>query len=270
MRILLAGDTHGDIDHCQYLIRTALAKDCDRVFVLGDFGFWAHTERGVKFLDQLNEYASGLDVPVYFLDGNHDKTSLLMERHGDLRDDEGFVIVRPHVLYSPRGHRWTWDHAGFITLGGAYSVDKDWRLQQEEMYFDEYPPESLWFPEEEMSDEDMDAILQEDSSPVDVMLAHDKPRSSNPKWNRKDYLECLPNQDRLQRAMRVLRPRAYFHGHLHYFYTDEVWYGRSDNQGMASTKVMGLLCNPEAGESGLYVNKTLSWQVFDTADTWWQ
>jgi predicted phosphodiesterase len=270
VKILLAGDTHGDISHCQYLVLKALTNECDRVFILGDFGYWEHQKAGVRFLDQLNEYASGLDVPVYFLDGNHDKTSLLMDRYGDLRDEEGFVIVRPHVLYAPRGHRWTWDNGvRFIALGGAYSVDKDWRLQQEELYPDEWPPESLWFPEEEMSDEDMDHFL-EDRTQVDVMLAHDKPRSSSPKWNRKDLLECLPNQDRMQRAMRALRPKAYFHGHLHYFYTDEVWYGHDGpTQDMVTTKVMGLLCNPEAGDS-TYVNKSLSWQVLDTAATWWR
>jgi predicted phosphodiesterase len=268
VRILLAGDTHGDISHGQYLIRTALAKECDLVFVLGDFGYWEHQKAGVRFLDALNEYAASLDIDVYFLDGNHDKTSLLLEKY-DLRDNQGFIVVRPNVLYAPRGHRWTWDGVRFISLGGAYSVDKDWRLDQEERFPGKYGgPESLWFPEEEMSDEDMDRFL-EDVTKVDIMLAHDKPRSSNPKWNRKDYLECLPNQDRLQRAVRVLQPKSYFHGHLHFFYIDEVWYGSSTNE-MVSTKVMGLLCNPEAGESGLYVNKTLSWQVLDTAEAWWR
>lgn len=270
MKILLAGDTHGDIEHTQYLVRIALTKECDRIFVLGDFGYWEHQEDGVKFLDQLNEYAAGLGVHVYFLDGNHDKTSLLMKKYEGLRDQENFVIVRPHILYAPRGWRWEWDGVSFIALGGAYSPDKDWRLQQEEMYPAELGPESLWFPEEEMTDEDMDAILEENRFSVDVMLAHDKPRGSNPKWNRKDFPECIPNQDRLQRAVRVLNPRSYFHGHLHYFYTDEIWYGVADGS-MGSTKVMALLCNPESGGDGApYVNKSLSWQVLDTAEAWWR
>jgi predicted phosphodiesterase len=266
MRILLAGDTHGNVNHSQYLIRTALAKDCDLVFVLGDHGFWEHMPKGVQFYDQLNEYASALGMTVYFLDGNHDKTSLLMEKYGDLRDGEDFVFVRPNVLYAPRGHRWTWDDVRFIALGGAFSVDKEWRLGQEA--FGGLEPGTLWFPEEEMSDEDMDRFLG-DATPVDVMLAHDKPRSSSPKWNRKDIFECFPNQDRLQRAIKVLRPRSYFHGHLHYFYTDEIWYGIEGGAGMDSCKVMGLLPDPEAGDS-TYVNKVLSWQVLDTADAWWR
>jgi hypothetical protein len=264
MRILMAGDTHGDLSHCEYLVRNALTETCDRIFVLGDFGYWEHQESGVKFLDQLEEYAGERGVDVYFLDGNHDKTSLLTEKYTD-KDGEGFIIVRPHVKYAWRGHRWTWDSTRFISLGGAYSVDKDWRLDKEERFPGRYPPESLWFPEEEMSDEDMDVILEDDSH-ANIILAHDKPRSSNPKWNRKDFLECLPNQDRLQRACRVLRPQLFLHGHLHYFYTDEMWYGAGLMREVQVTKVIGLLCNPDAGEPGLYVNKKLSWLVLDTED----
>lgn len=267
MRILLAGDTHGNTDHCQYLIRTALAKDCTCIFILGDAGYWEHQPAGVKFLDQLNKYAAALDVEVYFLDGNHDKTSLLMEKYGHMRDDEGFVFVRANVLYAPRGHRWTWEGVRFIALGGAYSIDRDWRVEQE-ILIGPKAAGTLWFPEEEMTDEDMDRFL-EDATPVDIMLAHDKPTGSNPRWNRKDILECRPNQDRLQLAVRTLQPKSYFHGHLHYFYTDEIQYSTVADGAVSSTKVMGLLPDPEAGDS-YYVNKSLSWQVLDTAEAWWR
>lgn len=267
----MAGDTHGKITHCEYLIHNATQEGCDRIFILGDFGYWEHTPKGVEFLDQLDEHAAEAGVEVYFVDGNHDKTSLLLSKYSDNKDDEGFMLPRPHIHYAWRGHRWTWDSVRFIGLGGAYSVDKDWRLTQEEYHPGKYgfkagDSEFLWFPEEEMSDEDMDTILEDDSR-VNVILAHDKPRGSNPKWNRKDYLECLPNQDRLQRACRVLRPSLFLHGHLHYFYTDEMWYSHAGfTRDMQHTKVIGLLCDPEAGEPGLYVNKKLSWLVLDTED----
>lgn len=264
----MAGDTHGNLAHSTYLVMTALANDCDRVFVLGDFGFWEHTKKGVKFLDSLNEYAAERNVVVYFLDGNHDKTSLLVERYSDQVDDEGFLLVRPNIRYAGRGHRWTWDSVRFASFGGAYSVDKEWRLHEEEFNagkygFKEGDREFLWFPEEEFSDEEMDLWLEDDSH-VDVILAHDKPRGANPKWNRKDFVECVPNQDRLMRACRVLRPSLFMHGHLHHFYTDEMWYGAGPYSRMHVTKVVGLLPDPEAGDSGHYPNKKLSWQVLDT------
>lgn len=237
----MCGDTHGNGNHIRHLFATALRNECQAIFVLGDFGYWEHGREGVEFLDRVNDRAAEVDTEIYFLDGNHDKTGLLLERYGDRRDDEGFMLVRDHIHYAPRGHRWTWAGVRFIALGGAYSTDKQWRLDRERKTG---KPGSLWFPEEEMSDEDMAAVLA-DGTPVDVMLAHDKPRASNPGWNREDLPECWPNQDRLQRAVAALRPRLYLHGHLHYRYKDHI---RID--GHTWCQVQALTPDPDAAEPG--------------------
>lgn len=268
MKILMAGDTHGNLGHAQYLVRTAKKEGCDRVFVLGDFGAWEHMQDGVKFFNTLSTYCNVNNIRMYFLDGNHDKTSLLLEKYSDDRDDEGFMNVRPYIRYAWRGHRWTWDEVKFIALGGAYSVDKDWRLEEERRHPKYGGPGSLWFPEEEMSDADMDTIL-ENGEPVDVILAHDKPRGSNPGWNRKDFPECLPNQDRLQRAVEALDPQFFLHGHLHYWYTQEMWHshhGTDEMDGAHVTTVLALQCDPEAGVSTPNYARSQSWVAVDTED----
>lgn len=255
MKLFLAGDSHGVSGTIKKYLRQADESECDYLFVLGDFGYWEHTYDGVEYLDQVNHYASQMAMPVYFLDGNHDKTSLLLRLYHE-QDDEGFIRVRENVLYSPRGHRWTWDGVRFASFGGAYSVDKDWRLHQEkkkaEKIFEQntYRPKgrqvstdtsgTLWFPEEEMSDIDMDEFLK-DTTPVDVMLTHDKPRGANPEWNRKDFPECWPNQDRLQRAVMALQPKLLFHGHLHYDYEQDIRCGDDDK----FTNVVGLAADGE-------------------------
>ena len=261
MRILMAGDTHGNQTHCRYLIDKAVDNDCDRIFVLGDFGFWEHMTEGLRFNDKLNRYATKNNMPVYFLDGNHDKTSLILKKYSDQVDEEGFLLVRPMIRYAGRGHRWTWGGIRFISLGGAYSVDKDYRLEREAKT---RKPETLWFPEEEMSDEDMTMIL-ENTDMVHVMLAHDKPRGSNPGWNRKDWEDCFPNQDRLQRAVRALTPLQFWHGHLHRRYTQDMDYSDLSSNRRYVT-VQGLNADAEAGQSypdGRYTSSQ-SWEVLDT------
>jgi predicted phosphodiesterase len=255
VQILLAGDTHGNTRHVLYLIRKARLMGCDRVFVVGDFGYWEHTLAGIEFMDTVDKYAR--DITVYFLDGNHDKTSLLLEKYDspEFTDPEGFLLVRPRVRYARRGHRWTWDGCRFIALGGAYSVDKYVSLDKEA---NSYAPETLWFPEEEMTDEDMKQILL-DTSLVDVILAHDKPRGSEPGWNRKVYDMCLPNQDRLQRAVETLDPKYFIHGHLHFPYIDQMWHSHHGiTRDMHITTVIGLDCDGNAGK------KDKSWAVLDT------
>jgi calcineurin-like phosphoesterase family protein len=263
VKILIAGDTHGDLGQLQYLVKEAKKRGCDRVFVLGDFGYWEHAPEGRQFLDRLDTYANLNNIHVYFCDGNHDKTSLLLKKYSGNEDPEGFLLVRPYVHYAGRGHRWTWDHVAFIALGGAYSVDKAYRLELEASKETKYKAGDLWFPEEEMSDEDMAKILL-DSTPVDIIVAHDKPRGSNPGWNRKGWIECLPNQDRLQLAVQALSPQLYFHGHLHWWYKEEMRHSTLDGTVMETT-VYGLSCEPASNQWPGY-ERQHSWHVLDTLD----
>jgi len=244
--VLLAGDVHANLRHMRYLIEVAKAKNIDRIFQLGDFGYWEHEPAGVEYLDQVQALAEAAGVTVYFLDGNHDNLSLLLDKYQDCVDEEGFLKVRERIRYAPRGHRWTWAGVRFIALGGAYSVDKAQRLAWEKS---RGKPESLWFPQEQMTDDDMARILL-DNTPVDVILAHDKPLNSRPGWNRKDLSGCLPNQRRLQRACDALAPKLFVHGHLHYRYSDQLIY-----PGELNTTVEGLTCDDEATETYPYVRE---------------
>lgn len=253
-RVLIAGDTHGDINHIRYLVQRAKPNFCGAILILGDYGFWEHEAQGITFNSMVSVIASKAEIDVYFIDGNHDKTSLLLRRYSDDVTEDGFLRLRERLFYIPRGHRWEWSGVKFAAFGGAYSIDKQWRLDAEAV---SRRAESLWFPEEEMTDEEM-AIHLLNGSPVDVIVAHDKPRASNPKWNRKEYLECVPNQDRLQMAVLALRPTLYLHGHLHYRYIDRI---RVD--GDTWCQVHGFDANPAAAGNG---DRNLSWGVLNLED----
>lgn len=263
-KIFLAGDTHGSIAHVHYLLRTALDKGCRFVVVLGDFGAWEHMKSGIEFFDAVDKAAGNLGSKVFFIRGNHDKSSLVEELYGEEKDNRGFLEVRYNLSYIPDGTVWTWGRKTFMALGGAYSVDKDARLDEERRLANRegMPDPSMmrgtyWFEEEEMSDADLERYLA--AAPddgVDFLLTHDKPRASNPDWNRKDIPECWPNQDRIQEAVRQLKPSYLFHGHLHYRYNDQILCG--DDR---YTRVIGLDCDTENSGSG--VSRT-SWVVLDT------
>lgn len=257
MKILFGGDTHGNLSHLRYLIRVAKAYELDRVVVLGDFGYWEHTEEGVQFLDKLDSLAAEDGIDVYFIDGNHDNTDLLLEKYGPV--DRGPLRVRERILYLARGLRWIWGGATFIALGGAYSVDKQWRVDLERK---RRKPGSLWFPGEQMTDTDMAKILANDSGPVDIMLAHDKPLRSHPGWDTKAFPQCIPNQERLQNALDVLVPKLFLHGHLHVRYEETIPLHGVETHGC---RVIGLGADPEASWMPRYKAKD-SWTIIDTED----
>lgn len=243
MKAILAGDTHGNYEWFRrYLFPVAMVTDADALIVLGDFGAWEHTEAGRTFMDDVDIIAGKAGVTLYWLHGNHDKWSHTVA-HYRLRDDDGFLKVRENVRYIPQGHSWNWQGVNFRSFGGAYSIDKSWRVEEEQLRevrlkraarakvggggvfgSDEVPSQTgtLWFPEEEMTDDELEQLLHDDFGIKDVILSHDKPMSATPGWDRKQFPACVPNQMRLERALKVHKPRWWFHGHLHFFYTDQL------------------------------------------------
>jgi len=250
VRILFAGDWHGNTNHALRVLAKAVIEGVDVVVQCGDFGAWEHTSSGVEYLDALERYLIDLDLTLYWVDGNHDKWSETLRLHGDRITSEGFIVCRQRVFYLPRGLRWTWDDVSFLALGGAYSVDKAWRLQEEnERYLKQVRRASydgsvipvsqagfLWFPEEEITDEQEKLAIT--GGHVDVMVTHDKPIQSQPRWNRKDILECRPNAERVQRVLDETKPYLLVHGHLHFRYSDRL--PRHGDESTRFTQVEGL------------------------------
>lgn len=277
-KILMVGDTHGNADHVEWAASIAEDIKADAIFQLGDFGYWEHGDDG-SFLDKCNAIAGDYGMPIYWLDGNHENHTWLRERYinnTDVpRDEYGFVRIRKHLFHAPRAHTWTWNGVKFMALGGAYSVDKDWRLSGEKKkrrqaraevngrvqaggavpdvvrWVAESGEPLLWWPEEEISDEEVALAMEVDK--VDVLLTHDKPLFSSPDWNRKNDLTSMDNQTKVQKVMEHLQPLVLLHGHLHYAYKDELLIGVQDNDLFQCT-VYGLDCDPRPHE-GTYSQK---------------
>jgi predicted phosphodiesterase len=187
--IMLLGDTHGNTKFVTNVaIPAAKAKNATWIYQVGDFGYWEHQQAGIQYLTDVNTALVGSNINLIFIQGNHDKISLLRQNY---LNEDGFYKVRSNIWFAENGTVWSPDagKTNFMALGGAYSVDKQWRLKNEAaaiasydkavraMYADVHR-ESLWFPEEEITDGELDVILSKVSERVDVLLTHDKPISA--------------------------------------------------------------------------------------------
>lgn len=277
MRILIAGDTHGNINWLAgYIFPTAMALEADRIVICGDFGAWEHVvPGGTSFMTNVGMLAEVSGVDLYWLPGNHDNKKLVEEMYRHRTDRFGFIVCRSGVNYIPNGHKWVWGGAKFRSFGGAYSIDKQFRLSMEQRnYREQVAAEQLaadldgrvpspvastagtiWFPDEEMTDAEMDALLKADSKPKDIILSHDKPLSAEPGWNKRLIAETIPNQERLERALKVHKPKWWIHGHLHYAYDHVI------RQGSQSTRIIGLEPDANAAERNWRPSNT--WVLLD-------
>ncbi len=256
-KLMLLGDTHGNTNFIiDKVIPAAKEAEVEWIYQVGDFGYWEHTFKGKKFLDDVQEALVKAGLKLLFIQGNHDKVSLIEESYPVV---DGFYLVRPSIWYAPNGTYWEVEGKSFVALGGAYSIDKYIRLEDEEAkaqrncavsplrgrYSEDYilkgerakSAGTYWFPEEEITQVEFDKILSQlKGKKVDVILAHDKPFMANPGVKLLPIKECEPNQRNLQKAINVLQPSLFVHGHLHIRYTDHVRCG--DNN--IYTRIEGL------------------------------
>lgn len=201
---VVLGDLHGDLQWARRAVRATAEIGVTRIFQVGDAGFcWPGRDK-YKFDRKLDKTLKELGVELVFIDGNHDA-------HPELRrlpvEDDGLARLRDQILYLPRGARI--HHAGLDigALGGAYSIDQQWRSQGKD-----------WWPEEEVHPSDVERLIAR--GPIDVLLAHDAPicvAGLDSQFHIPDVTVQRANLSRqlLQDALEALKPRQVFCGHWH-------------------------------------------------------
>ena len=170
MRVLVVGDTHGDMAWvANTVIPLAVRADCSRIMQLGDFGFAFTNDlgRARAELATLSALLMDAKVDLTFLPGNHEHYPMLrqlarLSTQCARISPEGHCEISRRVFYTGRTSAWRWAGVRCASLGGAVSIDKADRK-----------PGFDWFPEEELSEEDAQRALR--FGMVDVLFSHDGP-----------------------------------------------------------------------------------------------
>lgn len=171
--LYLTGDTHGDMLYLEtYSDWFKMTKD-DVFCILGDVGINYHmnSEDVVKKHD-----LARCDTVFLCIQGNHEKRPNDMPQY-HLEDwNGGKVWVEkqyPNILFARDGDIYQIGSKSVLVLGGAYSVDKWYRLQHGYQ----------WFPDEQMSEEDKARAIENLDKcgwKVDIVLSHTCPYSYEP------------------------------------------------------------------------------------------
>lgn len=126
------GDTHGNkygISDIKKLFKMPYKKG-DFAIVCGDFGvLWEDKKDKVE--SQLEAYLNALPCEVLFLDGNHENFNRLNNLPQIRRF--GSIVGRysRNVFHLKRGRIYCINGAYYFTMGGASSVDRAWRVENE-------------------------------------------------------------------------------------------------------------------------------------------
>lgn len=266
-KVYVLGDTHGNTNSAVGAISRAKVKNADMIMQVGDFGFWEHSHGGVEFLNNVSKAAVKNDLPFVWLDGNHENHTLLRSVYGPGGEKhkptpEGFWEIRPNLFYSPRANVWEVDGLRFMTLGGAVSIDKAYRVAVEQgkacpewNYFPEpggyqrgTGTGTQWWPEENITDAEVDLAISRGQ--VDVLFTHDTITSANFGTRLKMDLDSYINRQKINRVVEACKPKFMFHGHYHTFMRSEFYHADE-----SITEIWGTECD------GMSKN----WMMFDTA-----
>lgn len=235
-KIMVLGDTHGNTDQALLAVQTAGAMNIDTIVQCGDFGLWDHFKKGVDFLDEVNRELMDNGITLIWVDGNHENFDRLeWYCANNPKNQWGQVFIRSNILYSPRGCKWKLDDKMFMSVGGAVSVDKDWRQKQQGKR------RIQWWPQEQLTDDELDLIIQRhEASPgsVDFLFTHDCPTNAPFRGRLKNDDESQIHRQRMDRLGKVIKPAMWFHGHMHTKYD-----GYDFPEYESTTTVYGLECD---------------------------
>lgn len=218
MKIMIAGDWHGNTQAAIRKIYIAKENGCERIYQVGDFGLWPG-QGGASYLKALNRNLVAMGIELYWLDGNHEWHDKLDRMRAKYGTDAPIRTDWDSIKYLPRGYRWNIGETSFMAVGGAVSIDKERRLETEATYG---KAGKCWWPQEQLREDEAELFAK--SGDVDIVLCHDCPADVVHDWmmipngNYKLLNESHSHRVRLQSVIDGVKPKWVIHGHLHYPY----------------------------------------------------
>lgn len=223
MKIRVFGDWHGNTEFAvNQLKEAAKDKTIDAYVHVGDFGIWPDMMNKTfrkAFVNSVERQLSLQDRELLFLDGNHEDFRILEDLP---KDSLGRGIVSEHINHLPRGFSWDWDGVKFAALGGAVSVDRNFRELG-----------VSYFEEEEITERDVEVAKA--LGKVDILFTHEAPRLPVPKKSFGGDIDeaAARSVSRIAEVAAFLEPKLLIHGHYHLAYEDQ----------FLGTRVIGLSCD---------------------------
>ena len=213
--IYLTGDTHGDFrDLITKSIRYGITER-DLLIILGDVGInYFGDYRDQKHKDWL----SMIPVTILCIRGNHELRPTSPEiahlyRRTEWMGDFAYVEdTYPRFVMAEDGARYHINGRDFLVIGGAYSVDKHYRLRMG----------YRWFPDEQLTTEETEAIRQKviaHGNKEDIILAHTCPYDHRPVEAFLPGLDESTVDNTMERFLQEIVDQAeynsFFCGHWH-------------------------------------------------------
>ena len=173
MNVYLTGDTHGRFERIACFCRDNHTTLGDVLIILGDAGVNYYLDRRDE---KLKQYIDTMPVTLLCIHGNHEARPTAALGYEEAEHFGARVMVQPEhpsLLFALDGEVYELAGRSCIAIGGAYSIDKEYRLLRG----------AAWWPDEQPSAEikrRVERALASRGWQVDVVLSHTTPLSYEP------------------------------------------------------------------------------------------
>lgn len=219
-KYLVTGDTHGDFSRFYKIQQLAQeANETWGIIILGDAGvnFWLSKRDKILKYRICHKYPN---LQFYLLRGNHDErpqniSTMRLKYNvnvwGDCYSEEEY----PNIHYLIDGQTYIFGNYKVLCLGGAYSVDKYWRLERQSL-----GSYAGWFPDEQLSKEEMQEITnQVKGKSFDFIFSHTCPLSFQPIYLFSPYIDQSTVDNSMEIWLEKLKDqvqwKSWCFGHYH-------------------------------------------------------
>lgn len=181
---VITGDIHGQVKDIQHFCNTYDISE-NALIILGDAGlnfYLNKTDRKNK------EYVQGLGCLVYLVRGNHEERpenlDTILQEYDEIVDGNVWYEEQyPNIRYLQDGGIYNMNGYTCLVVGGAYSVDKYYRLARAKANGITDPENHWtgWFKDEQLTEEEMSHIqFAVHDMTFDFILSHTCPYSWQP------------------------------------------------------------------------------------------
>ena len=212
-RFFLTGDTHGNFNRIDYFCKRFETSKEDILCILGDAGINYYLNKKDYMLKQVLQ-----DMPITFfcIHGNHEERPFNISTYITKKWNGGTVYYEeefPNILFAKDGEIYNINGKSILVIGGAYSVDKEYRLLKG----------WSWFKDEQPNKEIVKYIEKQITKQrhFDIVLTHTCPIKTEPRHMFLPFID----QSKVDKTTELLLQRiadwitfdnwyfGHFHGH---------------------------------------------------------
>lgn len=181
-KVYITGDTHRNFKRIHNFCRLKKTSTRDTLIILGDAGINFYLdESDVLLKEELSNYP----ITFFCIHGNHEERPFLIPSYKEMIWHGGVVYYEeayPNLLFAKDGEIYDFLGKKCIVMGGAYSIDKEYRLEHN----------APWFSSEQPSAEIKAYIEKQLNSiqwTVDYVFSHTIAKCHEPTWTFKAQLD---------------------------------------------------------------------------------